>query len=426
MRISAAEAMRYLKVTKAKKSDVTEDVLVTVHRKDGTTYDQHRKSGKAKPKPAAKTSASGDDDKMSVVQKASSGGLDLEHVPKGLHAKAKAAAKEVWLKANTLIMRMSPAAIKIGGLLGNVFDTPDDMKKFAYNPSTSGTIAGHANNDFVAANMNDAFGVGLSGHIVASIASKVLAKAIMYAKGKIKGKPGTTEDADAGIMEFAEFMHRTYKHAFKTLGVDGEVPSTEDLVKTLTQLINRDKDAAEGFTGVDSHGHKWVDGKQVAKDEESGGETKAKKVKTGAPKVSALKKNPNADKEHLDKITEAAPNAEIKDAIETAAYNIPGPKRDMEPQERRNKTLDRLAAVWRDVLDLGQEETADYVLKVLEEFGASGSGPDPGSSVAYDGLLYGSPDGGGVHGAFTGDPVTVVRRPIVGPDGYVAVKGIAR
>lgn len=184
--------------------EATEDTqLVEVHR-DGKTFYQHREKGHAQ---------------------------ELTDVPKGLRQKAVAAAKAVHQRAAELIVRLTPAAQKVGAVLGVILDTPDDMKKFAYNPTTSGGKA--ATNDFVSANMQDAFGVGVSGHIVASVVANVLSRAVMYAKGKIAG-----EEVDAPLLEYATFVSALYAAAFEDLGLDGEVPKPEDIAKALGDLID--------------------------------------------------------------------------------------------------------------------------------------------------------------------------------------------
>ncbi len=128
---------------------------------------------------------------------------------------------------------MTPAAHKVLGALAVVFDEPSDLQKFAYNPAHVGH---QATNDFVASSMNDAFGVGVSGHVVASIVSKVLVKAIAYAKKKLAG--GTTEDTDAGLMEVAELISSIYAKAFKELGIKGKVPPAEGIAEVLRSLLN--------------------------------------------------------------------------------------------------------------------------------------------------------------------------------------------
>lgn len=189
-------------VTKVK--EAREDTqLVTVHR-DGKTFQERRK--KADPEP------------------------DTGEVPKGLVAKAKAVAQRVAQRARELAVKLTPAGMKIGAALGVVFDTPEDMKKFAYNPTVTGGKA--ATNDFVAANMHDAFGVGVSGHIVASVVAHVLTKAVFYAKRKLAG-----EEADTGIMEFAEFLAAVYKMVFEELGLHGQIPQAAQIAEALADHL---------------------------------------------------------------------------------------------------------------------------------------------------------------------------------------------
>jgi hypothetical protein len=160
--------------------------------------------------------------------------LNTEHVPQEHHGRVKALASKLVQKARELAVKLTPAAIKVGAALGVILDTPADMKKFAYNPSVSG--AKTATNDFVSANMNDAFGVGVSGHIVASGVAYVLSHALTWLKNKVKSK-STTEDAAPGVMEFAEFVHELYKHAFEYLSLKGKLPSIETIAGALTEML---------------------------------------------------------------------------------------------------------------------------------------------------------------------------------------------
>lgn len=148
-------------------------------------------------------------------------------------------------------------------------------------------------------------------------------------------------------------------------------------------------------------------------------------VGSPVPAMSSLADSPEADRDHLAKLVKAAPDPDSREALDAALYNLRSPDRDMDPDERRRDTIDRLAAAWRDEADAGRERSAAHVLSVLAGFGAAPVGPEPGSAVPFDGLTHAGPGDRPVN-AFTGDSVTLVRKPIVwdAPSGpYVAVRG---
>lgn len=160
-------------------------------------------------------------------------GPDMTDVPKGMQDKVLSAAASVLLKAKKLAVKLTPAAHAVGAALGVVFDTAEDLKKFAYNPTMTSGVD-HANNDFVKQSMQDAFGIGVSGHMVATIAAHVLTKVIAYAKRKTSA----TEEADTGVQEFAGFLEELYKTIMAELGVDGELPKADDIAARLQELLH--------------------------------------------------------------------------------------------------------------------------------------------------------------------------------------------
>jgi hypothetical protein len=130
-----------------------------------------------------------------------------QHVLPGLDAKiqaadAGAAAKPgvmAWAheKAVNAMARVGVFLIDhhamLGGLLGGVLDTPDDLKnKFGYNPSIS-SGHGSAIQDPVREQL------GISTHLAATIATHVLSAGIAFARKKLAGK--TSESAPAGLAE---------------------------------------------------------------------------------------------------------------------------------------------------------------------------------------------------------------------------------
>lgn len=139
------------------------------------------------------------------------------------------------------------------------------------------------------------------------------------------------------------------------------------------------------------------------------------------PAVAKLKTDPLADKKHLTALAAAAP-PEARDHLETAAWNAPGDKSALAPEARRRRTVERLAAAYRDAHRAGAGH--EHIAGVLGTFGAKLDGPAEGATVPFDGSRHADAGGDqGPAGAFTGTPVRVVRRPVIGPDGSVAVKG---
>jgi hypothetical protein len=151
--------------------------------------------------------------------------------------RVKAAVKRLKDKVTELAIQLSPAAHKVAAILGEVFDTPDDMKKFAYHPGASSGLGGRAGSDFVHASFQDAFGVGVSGHLVASIASRVLVKAFAFAKRKLRGKQVTEDAGGDGVHELARFVRRVYRKIGEELGEELELPSVYDIAENIRRLL---------------------------------------------------------------------------------------------------------------------------------------------------------------------------------------------
>lgn len=119
---------------------------------------------------------------------------------------------------------------QVGSLLAEVVDLPSDMKKFGYNPSTTGTThtstTGH--------DPIKAAGMPVSGHVVAGLAARVLVKAIAWAGKKIAGK---SESADA-VSLLVEVLYATMTHIAESLGV---TPPDLATVESLVQLLAKAK-----------------------------------------------------------------------------------------------------------------------------------------------------------------------------------------
>ncbi len=216
-----------------------EDRTVTVHLSNGTTY-QRRVKGNG---PADSTSAPDrahelhDDDQASIVS-----GIDKDiatlpadkRPPAGTVARVKDLALTAAVKAYEWSIRLSPAAEKIGGLLGAILDTPSDMKLLGYNPNLSSGTANPKTADAVSANLNDALGFGISGHLVASIASKVIVKAAYWAAHKVRGEAVDTDD---GFGVWAAMIAELFAHLNEQLGVEGSAPDAATVEQRLRELV---------------------------------------------------------------------------------------------------------------------------------------------------------------------------------------------
>jgi hypothetical protein len=138
------------------------------------------------------------------------------------------------------------------------------------------------------------------------------------------------------------------------------------------------------------------------------------------PDVSALKKNPKADAEHLNALAARTSDPAVKDAIESAAWNLDGVTGD--ETARRRATLEQLAASHRTLHDGGNAAGAEAVADVVRQYGGKLHGPAVGQPAAGDGRYYEMPAG-----TFTGDNLTVKRQPVVHTDArgreFVAGKG---
>lgn len=302
--------------------------------------------------------------------------------------------------------------MKLGTALGVVLDTPEDMKKFGYNPTTSsGTVnTGH---DPVKAALTDAFGVGVSGHIVASIAANVLSRVFVAVKRKVTGAEAATDP----YQELAEFIEAVYDMIFEELGLDGDRPKADGIAAKLRQLLKQSAGEETGLVEKEVTVHR--DGKTFKQ---------KRMVRTGSPTVHGAHelsgKRAGSDKAALQKFAEIAPTADAKEAVLDAEYNVPkgDSARDYEPIERRVYTAERLGAAWRDTLERGDKESAAYLEEVMSHFNMELYGPAVGEEIDFDGRYYDSDD------SILSGPAKVVRPPVVvhTPDGkHIATKGKA-
>ena len=151
-------------------------------------------------------------------------------------------AKDVAVTAMAKAYRFAKLAINsksagvIAAVLAEVLDTPKDMEKLGYNPSvSSGGSSSAATHDAVKAQL------GVSGHLVAAIASRVLVKAAYWIKQKLRG--GAAEAAEAAetaedeLSAWAEFIADLLKHVAEGVGHTGELPTAAAIRTALSALL---------------------------------------------------------------------------------------------------------------------------------------------------------------------------------------------
>lgn len=132
----------------------------------------------------------------------------------------------------------------------------------------------------------------------------------------------------------------------------------------------------------------------------------------------ALAADPGADRRTLTALAQQHPEgSKARDHLESAAHNLHGDDTDVDPTARRRDTVKQIAELHRAAHKAGDTETAGHLAAALPHFGAGLHGPEEGTQTAFDGRYHESE-----HSAFTGDAVTVLRRPVVLGE-HVAVKG---
>ena len=214
-----------------------EDRTITVKLSNGTTFQRHIKGSAVDAAAPDHVHELHGDDAHAIA-----GGIDKDIAalpegqkpPAGVVAKAKDLALTAAVKVYEWSIRLSPAAQKIGGLIGEILDTPSDMARLGYNPNMSSGTANVKNADAVSANLNDALGFGISGHLVASIASKVIVKAGYWAVNKVRGEEVDTDD---GFGMWAAMIAELFAHLNTQLGVEGGTPDAATVEKGLRELV---------------------------------------------------------------------------------------------------------------------------------------------------------------------------------------------
>lgn len=158
-------------------------------------------------------------------------------------AKANGLAARVGRKALEWLHKFNESTLgklTMSGL-DALFDTPADMRKLGYNPNNSSGTANPKVPDAVSNLITEHLGFGISGHLVAKVASTVLVKTLYWAKRKLKS--ATEDTGDDPIKLWAAFVHELFAKLAEEFGTDG-VPSAEEVEKRLRGLLDGQQNVA--------------------------------------------------------------------------------------------------------------------------------------------------------------------------------------
>lgn len=148
----------------------------------------------------------------------------------GTWAKVKDAAITAAAKVYRRMVAMTPAGLAVMDGLGAVLDTPEDMKKFGYNPTLS---SGTANTDAAKGADPLATHLGVSTHFAMAVASKVLSGAIVYAKKKL----GQGRSESDGISEVAELLAELFASVNDGLGIETPAPDAATIAEAIRGIL---------------------------------------------------------------------------------------------------------------------------------------------------------------------------------------------
>lgn len=150
----------------------------------------------------------------SIAHDLAAGDAELRANP-GLVAKVKDLALTATVKAYQVALDITHSkwTARLASLLEDVFDVPSDLGKLGYNPNTSSGTANPTVLDPVKS------ATGVSGHLVASIASKVIVKALYWLKGKLKGAPTTMADEGDWKAPVADLLANLFDAVHESLGL---------------------------------------------------------------------------------------------------------------------------------------------------------------------------------------------------------------
>src|SRR5262245_63757668 len=101
---------------------------------------------------------------------------------------------------------MTPAMLRVGALLSEIFDVPSDMRKLGYNPNTTSGTTNPQVLDRIRDTIAAHLGVGVGGHLVISIASNVLSRVLVWGKRKLTGQVVESTETDDDVSAWAKFI----------------------------------------------------------------------------------------------------------------------------------------------------------------------------------------------------------------------------
>lgn len=267
----------------------------------------------------------------------------------------------------------------VGEALSAALDTPADMAKLGYNPTASSGTAGPQVLDPV----KDA--TGISGHLVASIAAKVITRAVFYAKQKVAAaSTGEADEAAAAVDMWAEFIAHLLAHLDEQLDAGGGAPDAASVAEHIRHLLGRAQESR------DASGHEHGrDGRFAA----AGG------GRTAGPAA-------------LWSAFESASDPVVKDYLAAALHN--GGVDEPESRKRLPKAVDphrmaeAVAQAYAQALRAGHPHAAGALAGVMPALGLA-LRHAAGDEVPFDGRYHQSEAP-----AFTGDRVRVGRPGVVG------------
>lgn len=212
---------------------------------------------------------------------------------------------------------------------------------------------------------------------------------------------GVISARERATMEGVDYDEQQAQRAREGAGQGLKADVAEDVQRITRRYRNRL--AAEGFTGIDSHGHHWQNGKQI------------KASKTADDKKASTPKS--SEQPTVDGVTAVwsafqKASGSAKEYLAAALHN--GGVYDPEDLKRLPKDVDpyliaeQVAANYDMALRRGKSEAAAAFEGVMPALGLVVHGK-PGAQVKFDGSLYRSESP-----MFTGDAAKVVRPAVVG------------
>lgn len=134
------------------------------------------------------------------------------------------------VNASVRLMRLID---KLGTVAGAVLDTPGDLQKLGYNPTTSAG-GGDAGDSTPTTNDPMRAATGISTHLACTIASTVLSHGLVYLKRKMRSTSESIEGDEYG--DLAAILLSVFESVNASLGLEG-VPDVTELAKKLSEMV---------------------------------------------------------------------------------------------------------------------------------------------------------------------------------------------